>query len=181
MVNNLVRLSLQVNKRTKSGFRLSFRSLRYRSGIISIGKPTLRVRLLIIPEDKSAVQKREQSAVCRKTQSGVQFELNYKMINFNCDNLECCGDDTTMLISLHNNDSKSSVHNILQRENFHPYKIKFTLIHKLNEDDFDRRVEFCDDMMARIVQNPNFPSNIVFSDEATFQLDSSLNRHNCRY
>lgn len=75
--------------------------------------------------------------------------------------------------------SKSSIHNILKREKFHPFKV--TLIHKLNEDDFDRRVEFCDDMMARIVQNPNFPSNIVFSDEATFQLDSSVNRQNCRY
>jgi len=55
------------------------------------------------------------------------------------------------------------------------------LVHELNEDDFDRRVEFCENMMARIDNNPNFHFNIVFSDESTFQLDGTLNRHNCRY
>lgn len=41
---------------------------------------------------------------------------------------------------------KSSVHNILKRAKFHPFKV--VLVHKLNEDDFDRRVEFSADMMA---------------------------------
>ena len=86
---------------------------------------------------------------------------------------------STRRISQQHNISKSSVHNVLKYANFHPFKV--TLIHKLNEDDFDRRVEFCDDMMTRTVQNPNFPSNIVFSDEATFQFDGTCNRHNCRY
>ena len=36
--------------------------------------------------------------------------------------------------------SKSSVYNILKRAKFHSFKVK--LVHKLNEDDFDRRVEF---------------------------------------
>jgi len=75
--------------------------------------------------------------------------------------------------------SKSSVHNTLQRAKFHPFKV--TLVHKLNEDDFDRRDEFSEEMMLRIDEDPNFPFNIVFSDEATFQLDGTLNRHNCRY
>ena len=35
--------------------------------------------------------------------------------------------------------------------------------------------------MGRIIADPNLPSNIAFSDEATFQLDGTLNRHNCRY
>lgn len=74
---------------------------------------------------------------------------------------------------------KSSVHEILTRANFHPYKVK--LVHKLNEDDFDRRTEFCEDIMARIDEDPHLPFDIVFSDEATFQLDGTLNRHNCRY
>lgn len=87
--------------------------------------------------------------------------------------------DSIRRVSQEHNISKSSVHNILKTAKFHPFKVH--LVHKLNEDDFDRRVEFCEDMMARIVENPNFPSNIAFSDEATFQLDGSLNRHNCRY
>lgn len=75
--------------------------------------------------------------------------------------------------------SKLSVHNILKRAKFHPFKV--VLVHKLNEDDFDRREGYSADMMARIDENTNFPSNIVFSDEATFELDGTLNRHNCRY
>ncbi|KAJ8935269.1 hypothetical protein NQ318_023155 [Aromia moschata] len=70
--------------------------------------------------------------------------------------------------------SKSSVHNVLKRAKFHSFKVK--LVHALNEDDFDRRVEFSENMMTRIVDDPNFPSNIAYSDEATFQLEGTLNR-----
>jgi len=63
--------------------------------------------------------------------------------------------------------SKSSVHK-LKRAKFHPFKV--ILVHKLNEDDFDRRVEFSADMMARIDENPYFPSNIVF-----FRMKQHLN------
>lgn len=75
--------------------------------------------------------------------------------------------------------SKSSVGNILQTNKFHPYKVK--LVHELNEDDFDRRLEFCEVMMRMIDEDPHFSFNIAFTDEATFQLDGTLNRHNCRY
>ncbi|KAL1487720.1 hypothetical protein ABEB36_000218 [Hypothenemus hampei] len=37
---------------------------------------------------------------------------------------------------------KSNVHRILQKHKWHPYKIH--LVHCLNEDDPDRRIEFCD-------------------------------------
>lgn len=75
--------------------------------------------------------------------------------------------------------SKTSVLNILKKFKFHPYKM--TLVHELNEDDFDRRTQFCEDMMNRIDLDPDLPFNIVFSDEATFQLSGNCNRHNCRY
>ena len=55
------------------------------------------------------------------------------------------------------------------------------LVHELNEDDFDRRLEFCEKMMNRIDNDPDFLFNIVFSDEATFQLSGECNRQNCRY
>lgn len=73
--------------------------------------------------------------------------------------------------------SSKSVHRILKKNKFHPFHVR--LVHELNEDDFDRRVEFCEDMMARIVDNPDFHFNIVFSDEATFELNGTVNRHNC--
>lgn len=73
-----------------------------------------------------------------------------------------------------------SVHKNLKHLKFHPYKIH--LHQELNEDDFDRRLEFSELMMERINQNPNFLSSLlVFSDEATFQLSGKVNRHNFRY
>jgi len=75
--------------------------------------------------------------------------------------------------------SMKSVHRILKKNKFHPFKVTF--VHELNKDDFDCRVEFYEDMMARIDNNPNFHFNIVFSDEATFELNGTSNRYNCRY
>lgn len=75
--------------------------------------------------------------------------------------------------------SHESVRRILKFIQFHPFKIR--LVQELNEDDPDRRVEFCEFMMTRIDEDPNFLYNIVFSDEATFQLNGEVNRHNCRY
>ncbi|EZA51187.1 hypothetical protein X777_10256, partial [Ooceraea biroi] len=67
--------------------------------------------------------------------------------------------------------SVGSVHNILKK--FHSYKI-----HLIN---FDRRFEFCELMMEKITIQPQFISNIVFTDEAMFELSDFVNRHNCRY
>ncbi|EZA52475.1 hypothetical protein X777_08646 [Ooceraea biroi] len=74
---------------------------------------------------------------------------------------------------------KKSVHRILKQVRFHPYKMH--LVQELNEDDPNRRVDFCETMMLQINDNPAFVSNIVFSDEATFQLNGHVNRHNCRF
>ena len=72
-----------------------------------------------------------------------------------------------------------TVRNILNRINFHPYKVH--LVQELNGDDPDCRVEFCEIMMDRIDRYPLFLYNTVFSDEATFTLKSEVNRQNCRY
>lgn len=55
------------------------------------------------------------------------------------------------------------------------------LVQELNEDDPDRRIEFCETMMEMITENPILLQNIVFSDEATFQLNGEVNRRNFRY
>jgi len=75
--------------------------------------------------------------------------------------------------------SFKSVHRCLKKINFHPYKIH--LHQELNEDDPDRRIEFSEIMMDRIMENPSFLYSIVFSDEATFMLNGEVNRHNFRY
>ena len=77
------------------------------------------------------------------------------------------------------NISRTSIRRILKHHKFHPYKIH--LVHQLNEDDFDRRQEFCEIMAERLRLDENYLFNICFSDESTFFLNSTVNRHNCRY
>ena len=74
---------------------------------------------------------------------------------------------------------RSSVHRVLKCMKFHPYKVH--LVQELNDDDPDRRMEFCEKIMSRIDRDKNFLANIVFSDEAQFTIDGEINRHNCRY
>lgn len=71
-----------------------------------------------------------------------------------------------------------SVLRILKQNKFHPYKVH--LVQELSEDDFDRRLEYCETVMRKVDEDPDFIQNIVFSDEATFMLNGNVNRHNCR-
>lgn len=85
---------------------------------------------------------------------------------------------TPKAAQVHGIDQKS-VWKILHTNKFPPYKMK--LVQELNEDDFDRRLEFCEIMMDEIDADLNFLYRIVFSDEATFQINGNINRHNFRY
>lgn len=70
--------------------------------------------------------------------------------------------------------SVMSIHRVLKNAKYHPYKIN--LVQELVADDFDRRVEFCEIMMQEIDEHPDLINKIVFSDEATFVLDGTINR-----
>lgn len=82
-------------------------------------------------------------------------------------------------LALNHNMSRYSIQKITKREKFRPYKIH--LLQELSEDDFDRRIEFCELIMEKLRQNFNFANHILFSDESTFCLNGQVNRHNCRY
>lgn len=75
--------------------------------------------------------------------------------------------------------SKSSVRNVLKKHKFHPYKVQ--LHQEMNEDDPDRRLQFCEQLLMEINNNNNYISQVCFSDEAAFSLHGVVNRHNCRY
>ena len=53
------------------------------------------------------------------------------------------------------------------------------LLHVLHEDDHDRRLEFCELFQKMHVDHPNFIANIIWSEEAVFKLNGTINRHNC--
>lgn len=87
--------------------------------------------------------------------------------------------ESTRRAAQHHEIDQKSVLKVLKNNNFHPFKVK--LVQELNEDDPDRRNEFSETMTELIIADPQFLRNIVFSDEATFQLNGDVNRHNCRY
>lgn len=86
---------------------------------------------------------------------------------------------STRRAALEHDISQSSVRRILKGNKFKPFKVK--LVQELSEDDYDRRVEFCDVMMSKLDAEPELLNRILFSDEATFMTNGSVNRHNCRY
>ncbi len=75
--------------------------------------------------------------------------------------------------------SYSSVRRGLKSLKFHPYRI--TLSFDLRATDYQPRLNFCNWILCKVRENENFIKNIIFSDEATFCIDGSVNRWNCRY
>jgi len=74
---------------------------------------------------------------------------------------------------------RTTVQRILKHNKWHPYKIQ--LLQELTEDDNDRRLQFCEIMSEIVINDPNYLFNVCFSDECSFFLNGTVNRHNCRY
>ncbi len=77
------------------------------------------------------------------------------------------------------NISTTSIYRVYKLLGFKPYIPK--LIHELNEDDFDRRIEFCEIFLSLVENKPDLVNRIIWSDEATFNLNGHVNRHNSVY
>lgn len=55
------------------------------------------------------------------------------------------------------------------------------LVQELNEDDYDRRLQFCEEMLRKVHTDDQLVSHIIWSDEAHFKIDGTVNRHNAVY
>lgn len=75
--------------------------------------------------------------------------------------------------------SDRSLRRMLKKMNMRCYRPR--LLHALNEDDPDRRLEFCEWYRGCAEDNANFYRSILWSDEAQFKLNGRINRHNCVY
>ena len=51
----------------------------------------------------------------------------------------------------------------------------------MNEDDPDRRLEFCEFFIGMTNEVEHFADSILWSDEARFHISGHVNRHNCVY
>lgn len=75
--------------------------------------------------------------------------------------------------------SKTSVHQILRENNMHPYHI--ALHQALRDTDYDSRLNHCHWLLNMIRENPNFLSQILWTDEASFSNAGGVNLHNMHY
>lgn len=74
--------------------------------------------------------------------------------------------------------SHSSVLRVLKENKYFSYKY-----HKIQEifpEDVVNRNTFCEIMMERCNENPNFVKNICFTDESTFTINGAPNKQTCR-
>ena len=55
------------------------------------------------------------------------------------------------------------------------------LLHALNEDNPDRRVQYCEWFQNMVQEDEEFVRKMVWSDEAQFKLKGTVNQHNCVY
>lgn len=49
------------------------------------------------------------------------------------------------------------------------------------DQDFQRRIEFCEWAQGKIIQDRDFSNLVLFGDEATFHRNGCINRHNFHY
>ncbi|KAJ8945207.1 hypothetical protein NQ318_009852 [Aromia moschata] len=77
------------------------------------------------------------------------------------------------------NISHSSILRVLTENQMHPYKLVPT--NEPAEDDFDRGILFCEQIMQMIDDNILQIEFFLFSDESTFTLHGHVIRQNCRY
>ena len=83
---------------------------------------------------------------------------------------------STRRTSAQMNISRSSVRHIYKSLGYKAYILR--LVHELNEDDFDRRIEYCETFLALLQREPDVIHRVIWSDEAIFKLNGVINRHN---
>ena len=55
------------------------------------------------------------------------------------------------------------------------------LLPQMNDDDYDRRIEFCEWLQQQLHENIDIRDRIIWTDEASFKLNGHVNLHNAVY
>ena len=75
--------------------------------------------------------------------------------------------------------STSRYHAATQKLQLKPYHL--ILIVDLNEDDFDRRKQFCEICLEKFRHHPGLVDHILWNDECKFNRNGTVNRQHCTY
>ena len=81
--------------------------------------------------------------------------------------------------ALRHNVSPSTVRRIIKKRGFRPYRP--TLVQALTDADKLARISFATWWAQTVIQYPELPYFIIWSDESTFRLDGTVNLHNAVY
>lgn len=75
--------------------------------------------------------------------------------------------------------SRRSLQRMLHQLKLYPYIPR--LVQFLNDDDYDRRLQFCEIFLNQYENDPSLTDKILWTDEACFKLNGHVNRHNAVY
>lgn len=75
--------------------------------------------------------------------------------------------------------SYSSIQRILSKHKMHAYKLN--VLQALHPGDEARRIQFCEELLVKIQNKPNFLKNIIWTDESKFTREGIINAHNWHY
>lgn len=75
--------------------------------------------------------------------------------------------------------SRRSLQRLLHELKLYPYIPR--LVQFLNDDDHDRRLQFCEFFLNECENDPAITEKILWTDEACFKLNGHVNRHNAVY
>lgn len=75
--------------------------------------------------------------------------------------------------------SKDTVHRVLKENKYFGYKLHIS--QKLQLNDYVKRKRMCMWFQNQIARDIMFPFKVMWSDEATFYVNGTFNRHNNRY
>lgn len=81
-------------------------------------------------------------------------------------------------ISNTTNINKSKIRSVLKSQKFHPYKL--TILQEILPRDYPTRYNFCSWIKSQQLIMPNFSRSILFSDEANFHVNGTINTQNYR-
>lgn len=119
----------------------------------------------------------ETGSVCKKTSTGRPrtSDENVQRIQ---DSFTRSPKKSTSRAGIELGIPKTTVWRVLKKRlHFKPYKIQ--LLHALHPNDYNKRYEFCSDMLMDMAEE-GFSDRLIFSDEATFHISGKVNRHNVR-
>lgn len=121
-------------------------------------------------DETGSVQQKHSPGRPRTSRTSSNKEIIRQQINNNAK-------QSTRRLSMVSGISRTTVRRLLKDLKVRPYIPRLRI--SLSEDDFDRRMETCNNLLSLMDGDQTFQDKIFWSDEAKFTLAGHVNRHNC--